>query len=198
MASRVSNLALHFAGGAATRAHLGRGARDEGTHAAVTEVAWRTIAEVSCCIEQEARLQWPVDDQALALASIEEPAPATNNEPAKVGDSKTATPAVEDYTEKIGNGLKERERRLTLLNEAMMKLREAGEMEDAGRVEERIRGLLEMPEPSQAGAKLRAEIEQMRSKNDELIVQMVAMEEELKRYRGTSSTLATSRKSSSR
>ena len=140
----------------------------------------------------------PVDERALALASIEEAAPATINEPTKASDSKTATPAVEDYAEKIGSGLKERERRLTLLNEAMMKLREAGEMEDAGRVEERIRALLEMPEPSQAGAKLRAEIEQMRAKNDELIVQMVAMEEELKRYRGTNSTLATSRKSSSR
>lgn len=108
--------------------------------------------------------------------------------------TNAAAPKIEDYAEKIGTGLKERERRLTLLNEAMMKLREAGEMEDAARVEERICALLEMPEPSQAGVKLRAEIEQLRARNDELIVQMVAMEEELKRYRGPSSGMASSRK----
>ncbi len=140
-----------------------------------------------------------VDEVALAATVIVEAAPPKPSEPARATDSKSANPAVEDYTEKIGNGLKERERRLTLLNEAMMKLREAGEMEDAARVEERIHALLEMPEPSQAGARLRAEIEQMRAKNDELIVQLVSTEEELKRYRGTgSNTLATSRKSSSR
>ncbi len=139
----------------------------------------------------------PADAVALAAAVIVEAAPPKQSEPAT--DTKSANPAVEDYTEKIGNGLKERERRLTLLNEAMMKLREAGEREDAARVEERICALLEMPEPSQAGARLRAEVEQMRAKNDELIVQLVSMEEELKRYRGTgSASVATSRKSSSR
>ena len=141
----------------------------------------------------------PADEVALAAAVIVEAAPPKQSEAATATDTKSANPAVEDYSEKIGSGLKERERRLTLLNEAMMKLREAGEMEDAARVEERICALLEMPEPSQAGARLRAEIEQMRAKNDELIVQIVSMEEELKRYRGTGSTsLATSRKSSSR
>ena len=67
----------------------------------------------------------------------------------------------------------------------MMKLREAGETEDAQRVEERIHALLSMPVPSQANAQVRAELDKMRTRNDELIVQMVAMEEELKRYRGT-------------
>lgn len=140
-----------------------------------------------------------VDEAALAAAVIGLDESAAGREPqqAKATDSKATSPAVEDYTVQIGSGLKERERRLTLLNEAMMKLREAGETEDAGRVEERIRALLEMPEPSQAGAQLRAEIEKMRAKNDDLIVQMVAMEEELKRYRGTSSSVA-SRKNSSR
>jgi len=95
---------------------------------------------------------------------------------------------VPDYAAKIGNGLKERERRLTLLNEAMMKLREAGEMEDAGRVEERIRALLEMPAPSQAGSKMHTEIEQLRAKNDDLALQLLALQEELKRYRPANAT----------
>ena len=141
----------------------------------------------------------PVDEAALAAAAIGsgETSSAGEAHPAKVTDNKLAVAAIEDYTVQIGSGLKERERRLTLLNEAMMKLREAGETEDAVRVEERIRALLEMPEPSQAGARLRGEIEQLRAKNDDLIVQMVAMEEELKRYRGTSGSVA-SRKNLSR
>ena len=139
----------------------------------------------------------PVDEASLAAASIGEAIQGKGLKPSKTPDNQVAAVVVADYTEKIGTGLKERERRLTLLNEAMMKLREAGEMEDAERIEERIRALLEMPEPSQAGSKLRAEIEQMRAKNDELILQMVTMEEELKRYRGPSGSVA-SRKSNSR
>lgn len=125
----------------------------------------------------------PVEQSAIAAASgdnLEAPAPAEKTQ------APVAKPAeiVQDYTEQIGSGLKERERRLTLLNEAMMKLREAGETEDAMRVEERIHALLSMPAPSQANAQVRAELDKMRARNDELIVQMVAMEEELKRYRG--------------
>ena len=140
----------------------------------------------------------PVDETALAAASIGETATISQAQPAVATGGASPAVAVEDYTQQIGTGLKERERRLTLLNEAMMKLREAGEMEDAGRVEERIRALLEMPEPSQAGSRLRAEIEQMRAKNDDLIVQMVAMEEELKRYRGASGSVASRKNSSNR
>ena len=128
----------------------------------------------------------PVEEANLALAETK---PAAAPADVEQTTAKSGTSAVvEDYTEKIGTGLKERERRLTLLNEAMMKLREAGEMEDAARVEERIRGLLAMPAPSQVNAQLKTELDQLRAKNDELIVQMVAMEEELKRFRGTSGT----------
>jgi len=112
------------------------------------------------------------------------PVPETGD-PKEARDAKEAKEAskepITDYTTQIGNGLKERERRLTLLNEAMMKLREAGEMEDAGLVEERIRALLEMPAPSQAATKIRAEMEQLRAKNDDLSLQLVALQEELKR-----------------
>ena len=139
----------------------------------------------------------PVDEAALAAASIGEAIQGKGIQPSRTPDNQTTATVVSDYAEKIGTGLKERERRLILLNEAMMKLREAGEMEDAERIEERIRALLEMPEPSQAGSKLRAEVEQMRTKNDELILQMVAMEEELKRYRGPSGAAA-GRKNGSR
>jgi hypothetical protein len=122
----------------------------------------------------------PVDLAAITPETTGKPVP-----PAEPTDSKDAKSAsketVTDYTTQIGSGLKERERRLTLLNEAMMKLREAGEMEDAGRVEERIRALLEMPAPSQMGTKMRAEIEQLRAKNDDLTLQLVALQEELKR-----------------
>lgn len=122
----------------------------------------------------------PVEETALAATASPDAAAST-----RAAAGNTAPAGITDYTDQIGTGLKERERRLTLLNEAMMKLREAGEVEDATRVEERIRSLLAMPAPSQMSAQLKVEIEQMRAKNDELIVQMVAMEEELKRYRGT-------------
>lgn len=127
-------------------------------------------------------------DAANATDAQTKPEPAGTNAVEKTAGSPSAAPVVEDYTEKIGTGLKERERRLTLLNEAMMKLREAGETEDAARVEERIRGLLAMPPPSQVNSQLKTELENLRAKNDELIVQMVAMEEELKRFRGTGGT----------
>lgn len=131
----------------------------------------------------------PVDDTVIGAAAGPETTPA--HEPASAAEPGSEK-NIEDYTTQIGTGLKERERRLTLLNEAMMKLREAGEMEDAARVEERIRSLLAMPAPSQVNAQLKGEMEQLRARNDELIVQMVAMEEELKRYRGPSgSSLAT-------
>lgn len=113
----------------------------------------------------------------------EAPAAGGTVELTEVKSGAQATP-VTDYTTQIGDGLKERERRLTLLNEAMMKLREAGETEDAGRIEERIRALLEMPAPSQAGTKMRAEIDQLRAKNDDLALQLLAAQEELKRTRG--------------
>ena len=139
----------------------------------------------------------PAREETAPAIPVEEPALVAAVDATKSG-SKTAgvveteassgsSSQVTDYTNQIGTGLKERERRLTLLNEAMMKLREAGETEDAGRVEERIRSLLEMPAPSQAGGKLRAEIEQLRAKNDELALQQLALQEELKRYRGGSS-----------
>ena len=145
-------------------------------------------------LEQQTARALPVEEPAPVAAettatpaSVAEPAPVAV--PVEPTISKSGSePVVEDYTAKIGDGLKERERRLTLLNEAMMKLREAGEMEDAGRVELRIHALLAMPAPSQANAALKSELEEMRAKNDELIVQMVAMEEELKRFRGTSGT----------
>lgn len=131
----------------------------------------------------------PVDETAIAAAVIPDAVAASTRR--EITDTGSEKP-VEDYTDQIGTGLKERQRRLTLLNEAMMKLREAGEMEDAARVEERIRSLLAMPAPSQVNAQLKGEMEQLRARNDELIVQMVAMEEELKRYRGTAgSSLAT-------
>jgi hypothetical protein len=131
----------------------------------------------------------PVDESAIAsTAAPETTAAAVASPVTETGSEKP----IEDYTTQIGTGLKERERRLTLLNEAMMKLREAGEMEDAARVEERIRSLLAMPAPSQVNAQLKGELDQLRARNDELIVQMVAMEEELKRYRGPGgSSLAT-------
>ena len=143
---------------------------------------------------EETAAALPADEPALEAVAGGEAQTGGAVSGAESASSNAAAPKVEDYTAKIGLGMKERERRLNLLNEAMIKLREAGEMEDAGRVEERICALLEMPEPSQAGARLRAEIEQMRAKNDDLIVQMVAMEEELKRYRGPSSGMASSRK----
>jgi hypothetical protein len=123
----------------------------------------------------------PVDLAALAKES-----PSAESLPAVaspvIKDAKSdSKEAVTDYAPQIGTGMKERERRLTLLNEAMMKLREAGETEDAGRVEERIRALLEMPPPSQINTKLREEIEQLRAKNDDLTLQLVAVQEELKR-----------------
>ncbi|HWB03088.1 MAG TPA: hypothetical protein VG796_08705 [Verrucomicrobiales bacterium] len=100
-------------------------------------------------------------------------------------DAKETKPVpketVTDYTTQIGDGMKERERRLILLNEAMMKLREAGELEDAARVEERIRAMLEMPPPSQVNTKMRAEIEQLRAKNDDLTLQILSLQEEAKR-----------------
>lgn len=130
----------------------------------------------------------PVEEAHLAPAESRPNATAGSPEVEQTAAKPGAGSLVEDYTDKIGSGLKERERRLTLLNEAMMKLREAGEMEDAARVEERIRGLLAMPAPSQVNAQLKTELEHLRAKNDELIVQMVAMEEELKRFRGTSGT----------
>jgi hypothetical protein len=123
----------------------------------------------------------PVDEVALPATVVPEEPAATSGEAVEKTDPPEAP--VTDYTNQIGNGLKERERRLTLLNEAMMKLREAGEIEDAGRVEERIRALLEMPAPSQASTKMRAEIEQLRAKNDELTIQLLALQEEVKRYR---------------
>ena len=129
----------------------------------------------------------PVDEVPLAATAAQDAAASVETTRNSAGHATSA--GITDYTNQIGTGLKERERRLTLLNEAMMKLREAGEMEDAGRVEERIRGLLAMPAPSQLSTQLKAEIEQMRTKNDELIVQMVAMEEELKRYRGPSGSI---------
>ena len=129
----------------------------------------------------------PVEETALAATASPDAAASVGTTRAAAGD--TAPAGITDYTDQIGTGLKERERRLTLLNEAMMKLREAGEVEDATRVEERIRSLLAMPAPSQMSAQLKVEIEQMRAKNDELIVQMVAMEEELKRYRGTNGSI---------
>jgi len=128
----------------------------------------------------------PVDLAALAP----EPVPAVTSAPPEITVNESAIPKTDpdgkpitDYTAQIGSGMKERERRLQLLNEAMMKLREAGEMEDAGRVEERIRSLLEMPPPSQAGTRMRSEIEQLRAKNDDLALQLLAMQEELKKYR---------------
>ena len=111
--------------------------------------------------------------------------------------TETSKESLPDYKEQIAGGIKERERRLMLLNEAMMKLREAGEEEDAGRVEERIRALLEMPAPAQAGGKLKSELETLRARNDELVIQMMAMEEELKRYRGSSKTSNSGRRTSS-
>src|SRR5687768_1034262 len=123
-------------------------------------VAQNVVAPIA--LEQTAPAL-PADE---ANAAPGENQPSTTDAPAAVeqtaGKTNT-TSVVEDYTEKIGNGLKERERRLTLLNEAMMKLREAGEMEDAGRVEERIRGLLAMPAPSQMNAQLKSELEQLRA-----------------------------------
>jgi hypothetical protein len=126
--------------------------------------------------------------ETSALAPGKEAGTAADGAPAK-----DATP-VTDYSAQIGNGMKERERRLVLLNEAMMKLREAGEMEDAGRVEERIRALLEMPAPSQASTKLRSEIEQLRAKNDDLTLQLLALQEELKRYRPANGSNGSTRK----
>jgi hypothetical protein len=137
----------------------------------------------------------PVDLNALAALAIEATSaaePADSASPGDAGASEVKIGSdgkpVTDYTTQIGNGMKERERRLLLLNEAMMKLREAGELEDAARVEERIRALLEMPAPSQAGAKLRTELDQLRAKNDDLTLQLLALQEELKRYRPASST----------
>ena len=135
----------------------------------------------------------PVEDptlngsaKATAVAPLEPVASADTNQE-----------AIPDYKEQIAGGIKERERRLMLLNEAMMKLREAGEQEDAGRVEERIRALLEMPAPAHAGNKMKSELETLRARNDELVIQMMAMEEELKRYRGSSKTSSSGRRTSS-
>ena len=121
-------------------------------------------------------------DEATATGG-QEHATETARTPAADAAGHGDNAPIPDYKEQIGNGLKERERRLTLLNEAMMKLREAGEMEDASRVEERIRALLEMPPPSQTSTRLRAEVEQLRTKNDDLSLQLLALQEELKRYR---------------
>ena len=145
-------------------------------------VAQNVVAPIA--VEQTAPAL-PAEEANAALAETKPEPVAAPAAVEQTTGKANSTLVVEDYTEKIGSGLKERERRLTLLNEAMMKLREAGEMEDAARVEERIRGLLAMPAPSQANAQLKTELEQLRAKNDELIVQMVAMEEELKRFRGT-------------
>jgi hypothetical protein len=127
----------------------------------------------------------PVDlpKEPPAPARIPAAIPVTDTDDAK---SEPAEP-VTDYATRIGNGLKERERRLTLLNEAMMKLREAGEMEDAKNVELRIRALLEMPAPSQVDAKLKTEIEQLKAKNEELALQIVNLQEELKRSKAPAS-----------
>ena len=134
----------------------------------------------------------PADAAVPAVADTRTPATPVEQTSGK----SDSTPEVKDYTEQIGSGLKERERRLTLLNEAMMKLREAGEMEDAARVEDRIRSLLAMPAPSQVNGQLKAELERVRAKNDELLVQMASMDEELKRLRGTggSGSIATRRR----
>ena len=167
-----------------------------GLGALVFALAGATVAQNAAVpgnLEQTAPAL-PAEDPARGHASLEQ---ATAAKPASASVEQTATrtePVIEDYSEKIGTGLKERERRLTLLNEAMMKLREAGEMEDATRVEDRIRALLAMPAPSQANAQLKGELEQLRAKNDELVVQLVAMEEELKRLRGTGSGSIISRR----
>jgi len=130
----------------------------------------------------------PVDLSALTKVTSPPADPAPPPKALPVSEAKESredksapTEPISDYSTQIGNGLKERERRLTLLNEAMMKLREAGEMEDASHVELRIRALLEMPAPSQGDAKLRTEIEQLRNKNDELALQIVSLQEDLKR-----------------
>ena len=169
-----------------------------GLGAALFAAAGITVAQNAAApatLEQTAPAL-PAEDPARGHANLESSAAKASAPAAAVERTAgtTAEPAVEDYSEKIGSGLKERERRLTLLNEAMMKLREAGEMEDATRVEERIRALLAMPAPSQANAQLKGELEQLRAKNDELVVQLVAMEEELKRLRGTGSGSIISRR----
>ena len=53
------------------------------------------------------------------------------------------------YDAIIQSSLKERERRLGLLNEALIRLRDAGEIGIARRVEARIQALVEMPDAEQ-------------------------------------------------
>src|SRR5690349_4873075 len=69
----------------------------------------------------------PVDVTAFDVQALPVAKPAVpvveSSEAKDTKDSKEAAKPITDYTSQIGNGLKERERRLTLLNEAMMKLR---------------------------------------------------------------------------
>ncbi len=60
--------------------------------------------------------------------------------------------AIPNYDTIIQNSLKERARRLGLLSEALTRLRDAGEISIARRVEVRILALVEMPDAAQTDA----------------------------------------------
>jgi hypothetical protein len=62
----------------------------------------------------------------------------------------TAQPNIQDYEAIIKASLKERERRLALLNEALLRLRDAGEIAIAARVQVRIHHLVDLPNPEES------------------------------------------------
>lgn len=126
--------------------------------------------------------------EPVPVAAVVESNESTGNAAAAAAPgAAVAVPEKGDYSQDITQSLKERERRLTLLNEAMIKLHEAGEPEDAKRVEERIKALLAFPVSVHVEeSRKEADFDHLRVKNEDLSLQVRILQDQLAKLRGES------------
>lgn len=99
---------------------------------------------------------------------------------------KSALPPA-DFAERIKSAVADREKRLIALNEAMLRLREAGETEEAARIQERLEAMIEalsgpvMSDVPSGASPVVAELNAMKARQDELMLQVRGLQEQMKR-----------------
>ena len=118
-------------------------------------------------------------------SSLPETPAGTTAPVAVAGTEKSALPA--DFAERIKTAVADREKRLMALNEAMLRLREAGETEEASRIQERLEAMIEalsgavMTDVPSGASPVVAELNALKSRQDELMLQVRGLQEQMKR-----------------
>lgn len=119
-------------------------------------------------------------------ASLPDHPPGTVPAVAGSASEKSVLPPA-DFADRIKTAVADREKRLMALNEAMLRLREAGETEEASRIQERLEAMIEalsgavMTDVPSGASPVVAELNALKSRQDELMLQVRGLQEQMKR-----------------